>query len=376
MMKKVPRKLRIVAGGPYELPNPPFETHYDDSEDPRIRELAIQYGLETLVKDAQSELEIFFRLQNYVKVKMVEHGWSFHEMGQPAKNATEVLRAVEQGIRFHCYYHAMVFSDFACALGYVTRTVGARMPDVEFDATRKDNVGHEVVEIWSNTLGKWILIDCDTNSHYEKDGIPQSASELCIAANKDLGADVKMVFGEYLPPMTRDTGGTSFVKGTMMTPNDVEKMEKIFMENQVMDYYKTIVVMSRNDRYAAPDEKPEVLAYIPEGENPLLVYNGEAYHEVDLITSRQSVVDYSVNQTAIKVELMSQHLDCPEVRITLFHNMPNFFAFQEYDGSHWIACKKINEKYIREGMNEFRFRAVNRRGIPGGEAFVQIMFEK
>ena len=112
-MDKVPNKLRIIAGGPYELPDPPFETHYDDSEDPRLRELAARYELEALTRDAQNELEIFFRLQNYVKVKMVEHGWSFHEMEQPAKNATEVLRAVERGVRFHCYYHAMVFSDFA-----------------------------------------------------------------------------------------------------------------------------------------------------------------------------------------------------------------------------------------------------------------------
>ena len=62
-MDKVPNKLRIIAGGPYELPDPPFETHYDDSEDPRLRELAARYELEALTRDAQNELEIFFRLQ-------------------------------------------------------------------------------------------------------------------------------------------------------------------------------------------------------------------------------------------------------------------------------------------------------------------------
>lgn len=375
-MDKAPNKLRIIAGGPYELPDPPFETHYDDSEDPRLRELAARYELEALTRDAQNELEIFFRLQNYVKVKMVEHGWSFHEMEQPAKNATEVLRAVERGVRFHCYYHAMVFSDFACALGYVTRTVGARMPNAEFDTARKDNVGHEVVEIWSNTLGKWILIDCDTNSHYEKDGIPQSASELCLAANKDLGADVKMVFGEYLPPMTRDTGGGPFVKGTAMTPDNVGKMEQIFMKNHVIDYYKTIVVASRNDRYAAPDAIPKVLAYVPEGNHPLLVYNGKAYHEVSLITSHQSIVDYSVNRTAIKAELANRDVCHPQVRITLFHNMPNFLTFQEYDGNRWTDCEGVCERFLHRGMNVFRFRAVNRRGIAGQEAFVHIVFEQ
>jgi hypothetical protein len=377
MDKKYPKKLRIINGGPWHIKKAPFETIYENPMHPLSVRFREKYHLDNVIAGAKTEFEKFLMLKEWVKRRMRQHGWSFNCLRNKPINALEILECVENGVLFHCLYHAKVFIQCCESLGYPARLVGARMINHEFSGERTGNVGHEIAEVWSNEHRKWIMMDCDTNSYYEKNGVPLSISEICLENHKDSGRHVEMVFGEYRPQMSVDTGGGEKVLGLDKTPEEVKTMGKVFMQNRVLDYYTIVIANSRHDVFSNRYAKPQVLSFAPRHINPMLVYNNDPYFESDFWTNEESVFNWSVNEVAIRLKIMNNALPYVPLIASFENSMPNFdhYEWMTDEDENWKRCADVVLWDIRKGKNNMKVRAVNTMGIAGPDASASVLFE-
>ncbi|MDL2259096.1 transglutaminase-like domain-containing protein [Eubacteriales bacterium OttesenSCG-928-K08] len=385
-----PKQLRIISGGPWSLPKTMIQVHYEDPMHPLAKRLRETYGLDALAADATDELDLFYRLQDWVKRHMVCHGWSFQLLKQRAVNALDILAHVERGVRFHCYYHAKVFCQCCEALGYPARIVGARMDHMECPPEElHGNNAHEIAEVWSNTLRKWILIDCDINGHYERDGVPLSISELSDAAPCPEG--IRLVLGEYQPDTDNTLDEAGFVLGTNMKPEDAKGTMARFIKFDVLDYYQCVLAAGRHDVFSHPEAKPDYISYGPRGKYPILYSDGAPYYDESVWTDDVRAFDWSVNETSLSLRVKGAdqaaatwqwssmdapvECDCRTLVVGLSHTMPNFqtFCCRVDEDKAWATCKSGWEWRLHEGVNRLEVAAINSMGIRGPSAFAEVL---
>ena len=373
-----PKEFRIIEGGPWWLPEPPFETAHENPMHPLAEQLREKFKLDHVIEGGKTEFEKFLLLKEWVKRQMRQHGWSFNCLKELPGNALEILEYVEKGTLFHCLFHAKVFIQCCEALGYPARLVGARTTNLEFPGERTGNVGHEISEVWSNEYRKWVLMDCDTNSYYEKGKIPLSISELCLEKHRDGGESVEMVFGEYRPSNSVDTGHGAKVLGTDRTPDEVRRSEKVFMHNRAIDYYSIVLVNNRHDVFSNRYKKPEILSFAPEGIYPLLVYNNDPYVESDLWTDDSRIFNWSVNEVAVDLKVLDNENSYPPLVASFKNSMPNFdrYEISTDGGASWKQSSSVMRWELKEGKNRLWVCGVNTMGIRGPVSKAVVIYKE
>jgi len=110
-------------------------------------------------------------------------------------NALEVLAHAAQGATFWCTHYAISYAECAAALGWQARKIAV---DRKHGPEGMGSSHHGVAEVWSNQFRKWVVIDAQSNLHFEKAGIPLSAWEIRAEWLKDGGKSVDHVVG--VPP--------------------------------------------------------------------------------------------------------------------------------------------------------------------------------
>jgi hypothetical protein len=132
----------------------------EDFAHPSLKRLLKREKLEGL-KAGRSQLETIVALRGWAR-----HQW---EPGQkfryPPWDALEILDLARKGNRGFCAQYGVVYAQAAMALGLHARYI--------------DIVGHFVTEVWSDELGKWVVMDPYFDLHYERNGVPLNARELC-----------------------------------------------------------------------------------------------------------------------------------------------------------------------------------------------------
>jgi hypothetical protein len=392
-MKK-PSKLRILRGGPWFLPAPSIPVYYEDPKHPSSQILRERCGLDALRERANGELDLFFLLQDHVKRLMVRHGWRFQLMKKKPIDALEILDAVESGYYMHCYYHAKLFCQCCEVLGYPARVVGARKQNLEIapEALHGNN-GHEIAEVWSNTMRKWVLIDCDTNSHYERAGVPLSITELCRACHGEDEQSVDWVLGDYQSEHDRTLGADGLIVGTQMTPEQSDLAMRRFVRDRVLDYYQIVLAAGRNDLFSHPKASPELVGFAPSPATPPLYTDGMPFAEKIKFMNDEKVFNWSVNETALSLRLHGAdqaaaawewteetavpQTDCSSLCATLTHSMPYFdhFEYRTDADASWRRCGETLEWRLHTGENRMEAAAVNTMGIRGSVANAVVLLE-
>ncbi len=166
----------------------PFATlPYDD---PRLEELRKKYPLEKAIEGARDEWTAQLRLKEWV--------WKAIPGGSPKVRATramEILDHASRGETFWCTHYAITYVEAAIALGWQARKLGV---DRKHGPEGLGSSHHGVAEVWSNQHRKWVVIDPQSNLHFEKRGVPLSAWEIRAEWLRDRGAAVEHVVG--VPP--------------------------------------------------------------------------------------------------------------------------------------------------------------------------------
>lgn len=367
MKQDFPETLRIADGGPWCFREPPFEFYFEDPHHPLSRRLRKEYGLEEVIAGGQTEMEKFLLLKEWVRVKMIRHGWNFKLLDKTPENALGMLGALENGTLFICGYHAFVFKQCCEALGYPARSINLSRLHAEFPYERKQNIGHVVAEVWSNERRKWIVFDCDANVHYEMEEVALSAAEVCRENHRNGGAQVKPVYGSYRPEADTTSSDGKTVDGTVWSPDEVRRQMGLFMENDVIDYYGIVQVKSGEATFASNGLPERKLQFAPPGSHPPLVRNFQPVKAFDTWTDDLSVFNWSVNETVIKPVCGNPERPHPPLAVQLSHNMPNFDHFEQSrdDGSTWTRCGDSYDWDFAEGESSITARAVNSMGITG-----------
>lgn len=153
---------------------------------PRIEQLAAREGLAAIVADAATEFEAVLKLKEWVAMQ-----FPFGEPDPyPPWDALIILDAIRAGItQGFCAQYSQVMLQSLAALG---------MPARYLEVGKVDNpYAHFPLEVWFNTLNKWVVIDPSLNVHYEKNGVPLSALEIRDALVSGTADSVDVVEGAH-----------------------------------------------------------------------------------------------------------------------------------------------------------------------------------
>jgi hypothetical protein len=110
-------------------------------------------------------------------------------------NALEIHEHAARGATFWCTHYTITYAECAAALGWQVRKIGV---DRKHGPEGMGSSHHGVAEVWSNQFRKWVVIDAQSNLHFEKAGVPLSAWEIRAEWLKDGGKSVDHVVG--VPP--------------------------------------------------------------------------------------------------------------------------------------------------------------------------------
>ena len=186
----------VETRNPAYRPNTVFSAP-EDLASPRFAGLVERYELNEVVKGETAEFRRILLLRNWLHKRLVI------DRSRPAAegDALKMLEEGPKGGRYSCGHFEAAQNAVMNAMGYVTRCVLSG-PDGEAPELTGQ---HGSNEIWCNSLGKWVLIDAELDSHFEKSGTPLSALEVRDAylADGAAGVEVDRVEGLERKPVAR-----------------------------------------------------------------------------------------------------------------------------------------------------------------------------
>jgi hypothetical protein len=288
---------------------------YDTYENPKLKELRTQYGLEAVVAPGKDEFAKQVLLLDWAHGQ-IDFG-DPHEM-TTMRNAQEILRLTRKEHKFYCTHYAAVFMSAANSLGYVVRSLG--IP------------AHCFNEIWSNQFRKWVMFDATANLYVEKDGLPLNTYEVRQEWFAHGGKGLTCVIGgRRQKALSQSFGGYYILEyfpntNWMDAPRDTDHM------------FTTVDAWSKGQEGHHRDhpQDPAVEPYFP------------------------------INQAAFTLTPSGDDL-----QVTLKTITPNFATFQvRLDGRDWADSKEAFTWQLHEGRNSLEARSVNKFGVGGPESSV------
>ena len=163
----------------------PYTFVYEDLDEPRLARLREEEGLDAIVAGAETDVEAMARLRHYVRT-LWQHT---HPDPPPPADALELLHHIRKGkTGGFCGNFTTVYVQCCAAMGLHARQISVKW---------EDGGGHSVAEVWSDDLGRWALMDTDSDYHYLRDGIPLNALDLHRAwVERDTGEIQRVEGGE------------------------------------------------------------------------------------------------------------------------------------------------------------------------------------
>jgi hypothetical protein len=281
-------------------------------------------------------------------------------------NALEVLEHAARGATFWCTHYTITYAECAAALGWQSRKIGV---DRKHGPEGMGSSHHGVAEVWSNQFRKWVVIDAQSNLHFEKGGIPLSAWEIRAEWLKDGGKSVDHVVG--------------------IPPKAVKKNPAIAWWDHSEDETSVYFWMYLESRLMAAksSDTPQQLIFPQDEANAHLIWyqNGDPGSKSSelhqgylrnrfLPTQRIEDVYWTVGIVEATITEVKQG----SIQLSLESNCPNQSGYQvSLDGVTWTPVK--NEKSLgwplKANWNSLRLRTVSQGNVTGPETSVLMFLE-
>ena len=381
--RSLPTELRITRYGNQVVKRTRFEVRYADPEHPLYEELRQRYRLDEVVGSQSSQFGQLVALRDWLRGRWA-HGWDGTRL---ITSGLEVLRQVEQGKELHCWYFTMAFCACASALGFQARPVAIGKASTDFIPPDEVNISHVTAEAWSNTHGKWVVMDTDANCHYERAGVPLSAYEVRMAWLQGEAERVTRVTGPTPAAITTRT--------EVFSDAQKKALFDTFFRHDVMDYYHYLRFLLRMDLVEASEQElghlqahATSLAFGQPGlpaaqwldeHSPPQLYMENWPVPPDLkFTACLDDVYWTLNQAEIGLRCAREPSGSapPLLQVTLDTVTPSFGHFEVRLGAGaWERKPSRFDWPLRQGRSLIAARAVNKRGLHGPLSAIEVSYK-
>jgi hypothetical protein len=363
----IPPELRIVEWQNEWIVRSAYEYDYQAKDDMLV-ELREKYELDAVVAGGRTEFEQMLMLKEWVRNRW-DHGWSREP---EARNALEILEAAELGSDFNCGYYSVTMMQSLLALGFVARRAGIAKAQSEWMALDEGNIGHSVPEVYSHDFHKWILLDADTNVHYELDGTPLSVLEIHRAWVGGRWSEVKLVTGAK--PFKRTEKTSSGLLSVYDTIDEHDASGWVFRSNNVGDYYANASVYLGNTHHSRGGPMP-MLHWTDERTPPRLISANNPNKED--WTGNEHDMYPTIDQVQINLRAEPEAWERREalLSVNLEDSMPNLDKLLvRIDHEPWTERGRDFTWKLKPGKNEIMAKGVNTFGRDGHISRILLRF--
>jgi hypothetical protein len=352
------RDVKAIIPGAVR-PRIPFSvSSYGDEQLAILRE---KYQLEKVVAPAKDEWTAQLLLKEWVH-KSIPGG----EAKANARHALDILELSARGETFWCTHYSITYMECALALGWQARHLGV---DRKHGAEGMESQHHGVTEVWSNQFCKWVVMDAQSNIHFEKQGVPLGAWEIRTEWLRNQGKSVDHVIG--VPPEAvkknpaivwwknlEDETSVYFwiyIADRALTTGDWEKIRLIFPQDEA----NANLIWFQND---------------DSGRKRGVIHPGYLKNQF-LLTDRLDDAYWTVGVIEAHVSGLSHQA----VQLRLDTYCPNLLHYEvSFDGRNWEAVKDANSLLwiLKPGWNPLRLHTVSQGNVTGPETTVLLDLER
>ena len=351
--------LRII-----ESDNPPvirsrYPFEYELAGARGLKELRRTYALDKVIAKGKTEFQKILLLRDWVSQRW-DHGYC--NVDKWSKTGLEYLRRAQKGECFTCAVYAFTLTEVLTAMGFPARNITMAQADTDFIGP-DDEIGHCVMEVWSNQFRKWIVLDADAAAHFELGGIPLSALEIRDAWIKKKWKQVAFVRGRHIP------------KVVSMGPPDTPPLARLrenmrrFVEHKTMNYYHNLEFHTSNRHFTQRKRPSFLLVWSDNHSPPRIVRQNVAVDPALRVTTElESDVYYMLNHAHIQLHcpLRSKGRPGPNLVVDLDTETPWFLRFEgRIDRGKWQRKTRRFTWDLHDGVNVIEARPVNKFGREG-----------
>jgi hypothetical protein len=328
------------ASNPEYRPNKLFGPP-EDLASPRFVGLREKYRLDDVVKGEPDEFKRILLLRHWLRGHVVV------DRRKPAVewDALRMLEESPKGGAYHCGHFDKMQNAVLNAMGYVTRIIFAGAGEKE----KPLSGSHGIDEVWVNSMCKWVMLDAELDSHFEKDGVPLSALEIHKAFWQDGAKDVYRHRGPErarLPKEPDDSYGH--------TPRT---FAWVSWYSSVQQHTLWPQRLGGPD-YVFDDETWRTRQWYRDGKEHW-AYAARAFRPV----TDERLIYWTPNVLKVTAEVRGTILEA-----ALESDTPNFKEYQiSEDGAQWRPVEKNLTLKLTAEKHAWRLRSMNTAGVAGPE---------
>lgn len=345
-------KLKITGKQIPKLVYPEEWFHFEKLDHARLADFRKQFALDEVVKGCTTDLQRMEKLAVWTSQQ-----WTKGHLGKiyPKWDAFEILKKHDDGtpIGGFCQQYNLVFLQACESFGMVGRCVSIGSGDHGITIRS----GHEVVEVWSNELNKWVYVDGQAAWYFvdKETRTPLSLLELrerqVAAFQEKTHRAVDVVVLAKSPYEWKGLGEWPAFAELRMIPHTQFLDGKLPLPlNQGMrGWFWT------GHRAWTEDTYPASVLYS------------------DRVTNAHDW-NWPINQTQLWLE---QQAKPGELEVRLAHNMPSFakYRVQIDDQPARNGDNGVFTWPLRAGENRLQVRAVNNLGLAGPTSWIKVEYK-
>lgn len=337
-----PQAAPAPVENPVYRPNTVFASH-EDLRSPKFEELRVKYKLEDAVRDEPDEFKRILRLRHWLHARVVVEKKGAEP---PAADALRTLEEGPKGGRYHCAHMSVALDAVLNAMGHVSRIVLSGPGEKE---PARLSGSHGSNEVWCNALRKWILVDAEHDSHFEKGGAPLSALEVRDEVLRDGAREVTRVRGldrKAEPRVEDESWG--------LTPRTYAWISWPTEGNRFTLYPKS----PEEFHVLYDDDYARTHTWYRDGRKHW-AYGARRFKEV----RERGAIEWTPNVLDVKARLEGE-----SVEGTIASSTPNLKEYQVRRGDG--AWERVEEKFsirLKSPQERILLRSVNLAGVSGPE---------
>jgi hypothetical protein len=319
-----------------------------------------KYQLEKVIAPARDEWTAQLLLKEWVH-KAIPGG----EAKASAHHALDILELSARGETFWCTHYSITYMECALALGWQARHLGV---DRRHGPDGLESSHHGVTEVWSNQFHKWVVIDAQSNLHFEKQGTPLSAWEIRAEWLKDQGKAVDRVVG--VPPDVKRNPALLLWK----QPQDAIS---VYFWIYIADHAVTTGTWERTKLIFLQDDANSNLIWFQNDDPPKkrgVVHPGYLRDQF-VFTDRIDDAYWTVG--IVEANLIGVSHDV--VLLSLDTYCPNLAGYEvSFDGENWEPVKEEKSLCwrLKPGWNPLRLHTMGRGSVIGPETTILLDLER